>query len=96
MSAVFSSLGAKLRGYANRDGRGYPDWAMRYAPVARALRRGAVDGLVLEVGANENGIRRFVDVPTVAVDVSPDHLRAARAAHRAARTARQSVITFVW
>jgi ubiquinone/menaquinone biosynthesis C-methylase UbiE len=35
---------------------------------------------ILEVGANENGIARFVDVPVVAVDISVNHLRAAREA----------------
>ncbi len=81
MPAVFESLGKRLRDYANKDGRGYPDWAMRYAPVARKLQyMDAVNGLILEVGANENGIARFVDAAVVAVDVSADHLRAARAA----------------
>jgi len=74
--AVFEPLGTRLRAYANKDGRGYPDWAMRYAPVAR--RMGVIDGLILEVGANENGIARFVNAKIVAVDVSADHLRAAR------------------
>jgi ubiquinone/menaquinone biosynthesis C-methylase UbiE len=52
---------------------------MRYAPVARMVRRThSTDALILEVGANENGIARFVRGRIVAVDVSADHLRAAR------------------
>ena len=77
---MFESLGNRLRQYANKDGRGYPDWAMRYAPVARKLAQmNATNRLILEVGANENGIARFVDAAVVAVDVSADHLRSARA-----------------
>lgn len=81
MPAVFELLGTRLRAYANKDGRGYPDWAMRYRPVARELqRRRLLGGRILEVGANENGIARFVEGTIVAVDVSLEHLRAARAA----------------
>ncbi len=81
MHAVFESWGERLRRYANKDGRGYPDWAMRYAPVARILRRmDLIDGVILEVGANENGIARFVNAGIVAVDISMDHLREARSA----------------
>jgi len=77
--AVFESIGKYLRQYANKDGRGYPDWAMRYAPVARMVHRmNSTNAPILEVGANENGIARFVHARIVAVDVSPDHLRAAR------------------
>lgn len=65
-----------LRAYANGKGRGYPDWAHRYVPIARWLRRGGLAGKrVLEVGANENGLVRFVDVPIVATDLHVDHLR---------------------
>jgi SAM-dependent methyltransferase len=78
---VFERLGETLRAYANKDGRGYPDWALRYAPVARAL-RGRTNGLILEIGANENGLARFVACDVVAVDLSMEHLRAARAAQR--------------
>ena len=74
-------LGAALRRFAERDGRGYPDWALRYEPIVRRLqlRRGDV-GLVLEVGANENGLGRFCPQRIVAVDCAIEHLRAARAA----------------
>lgn len=73
-------LGEGLRAWAERDGRGYPDWALRYAPIARGLRaRGALDGRVLEIGANANGLARFACTPTVSVDLDPAHLREARA-----------------
>ena len=69
-----------LRRYADRDGRGYPDWAMRYAPIVRHLRRRAYGAdWILEVGANENGFSRFAHVPVVAVDVDIANLHACRA-----------------
>lgn len=76
---MLTSLNQRLRAWAERDGRGYPDWAMRYLPVLRhhagrdwsALR-------VLEIGANENGFARFSGAPVFALDLAPDHLRAAR------------------
>ncbi|MCP4643295.1 MAG: class I SAM-dependent methyltransferase [bacterium] len=73
------ALGQWLRAYANKDGRGYPDWAVRYVPIARRLRpRVPVDAKVLEVGANENGLARFLRRPVIVVDLSLDHVRAAR------------------
>jgi SAM-dependent methyltransferase len=70
-----------LRAWAEKDGRGYPDWAVRYLPVLRRLRaQKAVRGCILEIGANENGFARFAGVRTIAVDLAVEHLRAARAA----------------
>ncbi len=69
-----------LRNYAERDGRGYPDWATRYVPVIRRLagREERARG-ILEIGANENGFARFSGRPVVAVDLSAESLRHARA-----------------
>lgn len=73
------SLGERLRRYAEKDGRGYPDWAMRYAPIVRRLNHsGAAAGRVLEIGANENGLSRFLGQRVVAVDLERSHLEAAR------------------
>ena len=78
---MFEALGQRLREYAERDGRGYPDWAVRYVPVVKRLHeRGLVSGRILEIGANEAGLARFLGRRVIVVDVSPDHLRAAREA----------------
>lgn len=75
------SIGQRLRAYAERDGRGYPDWAVRYVPVVHRLHpRLQKDSRVLEIGANENGLSRFAKVRTVSVDIEPAHLTAARSA----------------
>ena len=72
-------IGKRLRAYAERDGRGYPDWALRYKPVARRVRPKLREGArVLEIGANENGHARFTGVPAICVDVAHTHLLAAR------------------
>lgn len=76
-------LSARLRAYAEKDGRGYPDWAIRYLPVLRRL--SAPDGRntrILEIGANENGFARFSGARVIAVDIEPEQLIAARAAQR--------------
>jgi len=74
-------LSKRLRAYAEKDGRGYPDWAVRYLPVLRRWRGLDLRATrVLEVGANENGLARFAGVRVVAVDLSPAHLAAARRA----------------
>lgn len=74
-------IGERLRAYAEKDGRGYPDWAVRYVPVVKRLGpRMQTDSRVLEIGANENGLSRFANVRTVSVDIVPAHLEAARAA----------------
>lgn len=79
------ALGRRLRAYANKDGRGYPDWAMRYVPiVTRLSRNDLLRSLILEIGANENGLARFVSQRVVAVDVNIDHLRACRASQNVA------------
>lgn len=76
---MFDALSRRLRAYAEKDGRGYPDWALRYVPlVARARRNGLARGPILEIGANQNGFARFAAMRTVAVDIAADHLRAAR------------------
>ncbi len=73
------SFGERLRRYAEKDGRGYPDWAMRYVPIVRRLNRsGDALGRVLEIGANENGLSRFLGQQVVAVDIERSHLQAAR------------------
>jgi len=72
-------LNRRLRAWAEKDGRGYPDWAMRYVPIVKRLGRGALTrGAVLEIGANENGLSRFTGVPVIAVDIERDHLKACR------------------
>ncbi len=77
---MVEKLGQWLRRYAEKDGRGYPDWAVRYVPVVRRLRRlGTCRGRILEIGANENGFARFGGGRTVVTDIAVDHLRAARA-----------------
>lgn len=74
------TLGERLRAYAEKDGRGYPDWAVRYVPVVRWLLPYLHGGKpMLEIGANENGLARFANVRTVVVDIARDHLAAARA-----------------
>jgi len=77
---VFETLGRWLRAYAEKDGRGYPDWAVRYAPLVRKLGRLDLSrARVLEIGANENGFARFAHTRAMAVDTEIDHLHAARA-----------------
>lgn len=78
---MFRHFGQWLRAYAEKDGRGYPDWALRYIPIVKRLERdGLVGKRILEVGANECGFSRFANVPVVAVDIAREHLAAARAA----------------
>lgn len=80
MHAMFSALGNWLRAYAEKDGRGYPDWAIRYQPIVRRFgKRTLRSNTILEIGANENGIARFVKTRVVAIDIAFDHLQAARA-----------------
>ena len=77
---MFERLAQRLRAYAERDGRGYPDWAVRYVPVVRRLQQeGRLTGRPIEIGANENGLARFAGMRTVVVDAAFEHLRAARA-----------------
>jgi len=73
-------MSQRLRAFAEKDGRGYPDWAMRYLPVVRRLNsRGSSARRILEIGANQNGLSRFLDKRVVAVDVEAEHLMEARA-----------------
>ncbi|HOZ49643.1 MAG TPA: class I SAM-dependent methyltransferase [Candidatus Hydrogenedentes bacterium] len=71
-------LAERLRAYAERDGRGYPDWAVRYGPIMRGLGALSAGARIVELGANEAGFARFAATPTIAVDRDLDHLRAAR------------------
>lgn len=76
-----SHFAARLRAYAEKDGRGYPDWALRYLPIVRRWRgRDSWTGAVLEIGANANGLARFTGTRVIAVDISLVSLREARAA----------------
>lgn len=69
----------RLRAWAEKDGRGYPDWALRYLPVVRRLAPWLMrEGVVLEIGANANGVARFARRPVVAVDISMQSLRECR------------------
>lgn len=67
-----------MRAWAERDGRGYPDWAIRYLPVRRQLEPWLRGEPVLEIGANANGMARFVQRPVIAVDLSMQSLRESR------------------
>lgn len=76
---MLDRISAALRAQAERDGRGYPDWAMRYLPVLRRWKnRNFNQDRILEIGANENGFARFAGAPVIALDVSLQHLQAAR------------------
>ena len=77
---MMRGISSALRAYAEADGRGYPDWVMRYGPVvARLNERGWLRGNVtVEIGANQNGLARFTDVPVIAVDLAWDQLMAFR------------------
>lgn len=73
--------GARLRAFAEKDGRGYPDWALRYVPIVRYWRRESRKGeRIVEIGANANGFARFAGARVIAVDRSSAHLEEARAA----------------
>jgi hypothetical protein len=77
---MMRTLSQVLRDYAEADGRGYPDWVMRYGPVAARLNeQGWLAGRrVVEIGANQNGLARFAKVPVIAVDLAWDQLMAFR------------------
>ena len=77
---MFERLGHRLRAYAEKDGRGYPDWALRYLPIIRRLRKQDLTGkCIVEIGANAAGFARFARVRTIAVDRELQSLREARA-----------------
>lgn len=75
---MFERTAQRLRAYAEKDGRGYPDWAMRYVPVVRHLERtdALTDARIVEIGTNENGFSRFSGRRVVAVDHAFEHVRA--------------------
>lgn len=76
---MFRELSRRLRQYAEKDGRGYPDWALRYLPVLRRFpHRPWKAQCLLEVGANENGLARFTGAQVIAIDIAAEHLKAAR------------------
>ncbi len=80
---MLEALHRRLLAYAEKDGRGYPDWALRYMPLVRRLRRRgalAAAGQILEIGANENGLARFAGVRVIVVDADLASLRSARQA----------------
>lgn len=78
---MISRTSRALRAFAERDGRGYPDWAARYLPVLSGLRaRKPARGPALEVGANANGLARFSGESCVVIDRAVEHLREARGA----------------
>lgn len=77
-----SALKRYLRTQAEKDGRGYPDWAMRYLPLVRRLKKQLPGARALEVGANRNGLARFTRTPVVAVNLSVSELREARECDR--------------
>ena len=89
---MFRGMAKWLRGYANKDGRGYPDWAVRYRPVCqRLVKLKACGGRILEIGANENGLARFLaeaakepQCPVIVADTSAESLGAARHSQRVA------------
>ncbi|MFA6241626.1 MAG: class I SAM-dependent methyltransferase [Candidatus Hydrogenedentales bacterium] len=77
---MLRALAKRLRAYAEKDGRGYPDWAVRYVPVVKRIRaRHELAGTVLEIGANQNGFARFARRRTIICDIAVEHLKAARA-----------------
>jgi SAM-dependent methyltransferase len=50
-----------LRTWAEKDGRGYPDWAMRYVPLVRTITPLLKpDTRMVEIGTNANGLARFL------------------------------------
>ena len=76
VSVMFSR---KLRAWAEKDGRGYPDWTLRYVPIVKPLGRERLDaGAILKIGANENGLSRFANVPIIAVGFERSHLETCR------------------
>jgi len=76
---MFEAIGERLRAYANKDGRGYPDWAMRYGPIMRRWKRTLPpDARIVEAGANEAGYARFTGVKTICVDIDHAGLKRAR------------------
>lgn len=73
------SIGQRLRAYAEREGRGYPDWALRYMPIAKHLAPYHHDGdTTIEIGANACGYQRFSNARVIAVDYALSHLQEAR------------------
>lgn len=76
---MFEALAKRARAWAERSGRGYPDWALRYVPAVRRLKP-RPSQRVLEIGANENGLARFAPVRPIVADRSRAHCEAARRA----------------
>lgn len=74
---MFTKATQALRRYAEKDGRGYPDWAFRYVPVVKRMAPRPGER-ILEIGANQNGFARFSGVRVIAVDLCLEHARACR------------------
>jgi hypothetical protein len=78
---MLERLGEKLRRYAEKDGRGYPEWAVRYSRIARRIDEFGPGGApIIEIGANASGIARFLRKPSqkvVSVDIDLTSLREA-------------------
>ncbi len=75
---MFEAIARALRRYAEKDGRGYPDWAARYIPIVPKLRARLVpESLVIEIGANAAGLAAFTRNPVCVVDADETQLRAA-------------------
>lgn len=77
-------IAQRLRAYAEKDGRGYPDWIMRYGPLVQRLREAGalIAKTIVEIGANQNGLARFAGVPVIAIDVEWNQLLEFRAHQR--------------
>jgi len=79
--SLHRKVSARLRAWAEKDGRGYPDWRMRYGPVIRRLHPHPQEGeSIVEIGANEAGFARFAGTRTIIMDFARPHLDAARGA----------------
>lgn len=73
-----SAIGQRLRRYADHKGRGYPDWALRYIPILRALKKFHGEKAIIEIGANACTYGLFAKTQVIAVDRSVEGLNAAR------------------
>lgn len=63
------SINGMLLGFTDRPHPWYPDWALRYQPIARQIARRPEATPVLEVGANIFGLRLFLGRDVIATDL---------------------------
>lgn len=76
---MLERIGSMLRAYAFADGRGYPDWAVRYLPICRQISALHLrPRTIIEIGANQNGFARFSGLRTIVTDIAIEHVREAR------------------